>query len=583
MTYENFIALRYLMAKRRSRVVSVITMISVAGVALGVTAMIVVLSVMGGFKKDLKEKILGAKAHVVVKSKDSQELRNPERVLEAARSIDDVVGASPFIEAEVMASSPTNLNGVVLRGINPETIGQVSDLDDSLEGEKAEGKLEYLTDPAPLMERLEEERESELGSFREEFEEARERYEQEKQNAKQDGAGGGARETFDGEGAGPNDGEVPDLPEPGESGSNDAPEMRPIEEMESTGGESSGNGGDGDGSSGDTEESSGVDMPSIAGDEGGETDADGDSSGGDEAAMPSIAGDDGGGSGDDESTDGDDGAMPSVADEGDSSSDELPGILIGKELAKSLQVELGSEINVVTPQGEMGPTGPIPRSRPFQVVGIFYTGMYEYDANNAYTSLQDARDFLDIQGVSGVELKTTDVDKAFGAARTLESKLPDSLEVLDWKEMNRSLFYALKLEKIAMFVVLTFIILVASFSIIAMLIMIVLEKKRDISVLKSMGMTDSGVMRIFIYQGVAIGAIGAAIGLIVGLTICFLLVEFGFPLDSEVYYISTLPVEIDPVEISLVVAATILISLFATIYPSRKASKLRPVEGLRYE
>jgi lipoprotein-releasing system permease protein len=276
-------------------------------------------------------------------------------------------------------------------------------------------------------------------------------------------------------------------------------------------------------------------------------------------------------------------AGDSPAGDGGDQQRQLPGIILGKELVKSLQVEVGDEINVVTPDGEMGPTGPLPRSRPFKVVGIFYTGMYEYDANYGYTSLQEARDFLSREGVSGVELKTDNVDHAVSVANQLQKELPESMNVLDWKEMNRSLFYALKLEKIAMFIVLTFIILVASFSIIAMLIMIVLEKKRDIAVLKSMGTTDGGVMRIFIYQGVVIGAVGAALGLVFGLTICYLLIEFGFPLNSEVYYIATLPVEINPVEIFLVVVCTIFISFVATIYPSRKAAKLRPVEGLRYE
>ncbi len=576
MSYENFIAFRYLMAKRRSRVVSIITLISVAGVALGVTAMIVVLSVMGGFKKDLKDKILGTKAHVVVQAEDGGELQQTEKVLEEARSIDDVVGASPFIDAEVMASSPTNLNGVMLRGINPETIGEVSDLDTSMQAEKAEGKIEYLSDPQPLLDKLEKEREEANRSLQEEIEAARKELEKERERAESgdvidddqmpslkgtDEAGGGAEVA-------PEDLE---LDADGEEGG-----MPPIAESDGSEGDRASEGKD----QGDSEMppiSGGSEEPSGAG---GET----------ESGMPPIAGPshEGASDGEEEADEQDDSSagMPSVsgaAEEDGEESKELPGILVGKELAKTLQVDLGSEINVVTPQGEMGPTGPIPRTRPFRVVGVFYTGMYEYDANHAYTTLDDARDFLDLEGVTGVELKTDDVNNAFAVANTLEERLPDSIEVRDWKEMNRSLFYALKLEKIAMFVVLTFIILVASFSIIAMLIMIVLEKKRAIAVLKSMGMRDGGVMKIFIYQGVAIGAVGAAIGLILGLTICFLLTEFGFPLNSEVYYISTLPVEINRLEIFLVVACTILISFFATIYPSRKASRLSPVEGLRYE
>jgi lipoprotein-releasing system permease protein len=155
--------------------------------------------------------------------------------------------------------------------------------------------------------------------------------------------------------------------------------------------------------------------------------------------------------------------------------------------------------------------------------------------------------------------------------------------VLDWQEMNRSLFYALELEKIAMFVVLTFIILVASFSIIAMLIMIVIEKARDIAILKSMGVADRGIRRIFVFQGLVIGALGAFIGLALGLGICAYLSVYGVPLDSEVYYISKLPVEVNPLEVGAVLVCALFISWAATIYPAYLASKLKPVDGLRYD
>jgi lipoprotein-releasing system permease protein len=265
------------------------------------------------------------------------------------------------------------------------------------------------------------------------------------------------------------------------------------------------------------------------------------------------------------------------------SSRDIPGLLIGPELARSLQVRLGDEVNVVTPRGEIGPMGPIPRSRPFRVVGIFYSGMYEYDANFAYTALEDALGFLDYEGPTGIEIKTVDVDASVGIARLIQQAMGDDVRVLDWQELNRSLFFALKLEKIAMFVVLTFIILVASFSIVAMLIMIVIEKGREIAILKSMGATDAGVMRTFMLQGTVIGTVGAVAGLILGLGICYFLATVGLPLDSEVYYISTLPVEVDPVEIVLIVVCAVVISLLATIYPSFQAARLRPVEGLRYD
>lgn len=557
MAYEHFIGLRYLMAKRRSRVVSVITLISIAGVALGVTAMIVVLSVMGGFKKDLKEKILGTKAHIVVESKEDDEIVAPERVLEAAGTFDEIVGASPFVEAEVMASSPTNLDGVMLQGIDPNRIGDVSDLDDALEHERAKGKLSYLVDPTPLLEQLAAEREREKRALEEEIEAA-----QEELDRARGGEEGEKPSIFEG-GEGPDAG-VDSEPEVGGGGESEGPDeeggMPPVAPSEPAGEE---------GRSTET-------MPPVGGDREGASKEEGAE---EESGMPPVVGE-----ADGESDTQEEGAMPSVAGDGtEEESSELPGILIGKELAKSLKVDLGDELNIVTPNADMGPTGPIPRSRPFRVVGIFYTGMYEYDANYAYTGLEEARDFLDREGVSGVELKAADVNRAMPLADEVREVLGAEFEVLDWKEMNRSLFYALRLEKIAMFVVLTFIILVASFSIIAMLIMIVLEKKRDISVLKSMGVPDGGIMRIFIYQGVVIGAIGAAIGLVLGLTICYLLIEFGFPLNSEVYYIATLPVDIDPVEVALVVLCTIFISLVATIYPSWQAANLPPVEGLRYE
>jgi lipoprotein-releasing system permease protein len=520
MAYESFIGLRYLMAKQRSRVLSVITLLSVAGVALGVTAMIVVLSVMGGFKKDLKEKILGTKAHIVVRGPDKQPLTDPEPVLEAARSFETITGASPYVEAEAMVSSPTNLNGLILRGVEPETIGQVSDLPDEI----VRGELEYLRDPTPLLEKLESRSDEEFDSLIETIEERKRR-----ESSKEADAGTGGSGTSTGR-------EAPD-----------AGERAPSDEIEAI--------LDDESASPIEDDTDSNGMPPIAGGD------DGDSESGGRGGMSSISGDE-------------------EEEEGETT---LPGLLIGKELAKSLQVELGDEVKVVTPQGEMSPTGPIPRSRPFRIVGIFYTGMYEYDANFGYAMLSDTRDFLDREGVTGVELKTVDVERAMAIADRLQRELGDDYDVLDWKEMNRSLFYALKLEKIAMFVVLTFIILVASFSIIAMLIMIVLEKKRDIAVLKSMGMTRSGIMRIFIFQGVVIGATGAAIGLVLGLGICWALATFGYSLNSEVYYISQLPVEVDALEVGLVVFCTIAISFLATIYPSKKAADLQPVEGLRYE
>ena len=449
-------------------------------------------------------------------------LVDAEALAATAREQLGVTGASPYIEAEVMVSSPTNLSGVILRGIDPDHIGHVS----TLVKDMREGKLEYLRDPAPLQQEIREKRTMEMDLLLERLD--RERKELGRLTGDGD-AGAGGRASGDlGAPAVPShleqatripgiDAEpVPEFDEPEEGAMPLLPHQ--VQELEEEGG-------------------------------------------GDEPGMPPLPG----------------------LDDGANAEPQLPGLVIGPELAKSLQVELGDEVNVVTPNGGMGPMGPIPRSRPFEIVGIFYSGMYEYDANFAYTAIEDASDFLGVEGATGIELKTTSVDAAESIALALQQTLGPKIEVLDWKELNRSLFYALKLEKIAMFVVLTFIILVASFSIVAMLIMIVIEKGREIAILKSMGASNAGVMRTFVFQGLVIGSIGAAIGLVLGLAICYFLATVGFPLNSEVYYINTLPVDVDPVEVVVVVVCAIVISLLATVYPSVQAARLNPVDGLRYE
>ena len=548
LPFESFVALRYLAAKKRSSVLSIITLISVSGVALGVTAMIVVLSVMGGFKKDLMQKILGTKAHIVLRApQEAGELRDAARWAEQARQAPEVVGAAVFIEDEVMVSSPTNLSGVVLRGIDPRTIGQVSNVPDTI----IAGELSYLTNAQPLIRRLRARRLRDLddlfGSDPSGLIDPLEMGGE---------AGGAAVQAPGGEllplDAGGEGGEMPSLLD----------ENLTLEESER------GTALDGDVGG----------MPPVFGeggvDEEAFEDVDDAFFGENTGEMPDIAapGEEQGGSA----------AVEGPGHRG--GGDDLPGLVIGPELAKSLQVELGDEVNVVTPKGDVGPMGPIPRSRPFRVVGVFRSGMYEYDANYAYTHIEDARDFLGVgvQGASGVELKTRDVEQAVEVAQGLQARLGDRVEVLDWVEMNHSLFYALKLEKIAMFVVLTFIILVASFSIVAMLIMIVIEKGAEIAVLKSIGANNGEVMRTFVFQGTVIGALGAALGLVLGLLICYLLETVGFPLNSEVYYISTLPVDVDGWEVFLVVVCAVVISMLATIYPSFQAARLNPVEGLRY-
>ena len=262
----------------------------------------------------------------------------------------------------------------------------------------------------------------------------------------------------------------------------------------------------------------------------------------------------------------------------------VPGILVGTELARNLRIYPGDDVDVACLACGMGPTGALPNLRTFRVAGIFKTGMYEFDTKIAYTTIADAQKFLALPGeITGIEIKTTDLNKSDQTADRLRTALGKGFDVKDWREMNASLFSALKMEKIAMFIVLAFIVLVASFSIISTLIMVAVEKAREIAILKSMGASDLGVVRIFLFQGLYIGAIGLLAGVISGLGACGLLYRFGIALDSEVYYIARLPVHIDVLELLAIAACAVGISCLATIYPAFLAARMRPVEGLRYE
>ena len=262
-----------------------------------------------------------------------------------------------------------------------------------------------------------------------------------------------------------------------------------------------------------------------------------------------------------------------------------PGILLGDELyARTLHVFVGSDVDVACPMCGVGPTGPMPRMRSFRVAGHFYTGMYEFDSKLAYISLPEAQKFLGMQGeVTGVEVRTVDPDRAHDIAGQIEARIGPGFEVRTWEEMNRGLFMALRLEKIAMFVVLTFIALVASFSIVSNLIMLVTEKAKEVAILKSMGARDAAILRVFFAEGLYIGLLGLALGMTFGITGCVLLARYGLPIDPDLYYIQKLPVVMRVSEIASVSLAALGLCCLATIYPAFLASRMRPVEGLRYE
>jgi lipoprotein-releasing system permease protein len=262
-----------------------------------------------------------------------------------------------------------------------------------------------------------------------------------------------------------------------------------------------------------------------------------------------------------------------------------PGILLGRELAASLRVLVGDQLTVISPLGGgMGPSGPMPRSVAFRVAGIFYTGMYEYDSKFAYISLAEAQRFLDVKGATGVEMKVADVNDARRIAGSVLQALDGyPYRTKDWGEMNRNLFSALRLEKLVMGIILTIIIIVAAGLIVATVTMFVLEKRKEISVLKALGVPDSGVVKIFLSEGLQIGVTGGLLGLLSGLAWCLFIEKVGLRLDPQVYYIHALPVKVEPLQTALAVVIAVLVTFLASIFPALRASRVEPVDGLKAE
>ena len=265
--------------------------------------------------------------------------------------------------------------------------------------------------------------------------------------------------------------------------------------------------------------------------------------------------------------------------------DGIPPIIIGGELAKQIGAHPGSVITVISPEGKLTPLGRTPNTRRFKVAAIFDSGMYEYDASMIYISLKEAQDFLALgDKVTGLEVRVEDVYKSDKISRKVQKVLGYPYWTKDWKVMNRSLFSALKLEKFTMFVILTMIVLVGALNIISTLVMVVMEKTRDVAILRAMGASARSIMTIFMFQGLLVGVVGTFAGLASGLGLCQLLAKYKFiNLPADVYYISTLPVQVEVADVSFVAAAAVVISFLATLYPSWYASRLNPVESFRYE
>lgn len=265
--------------------------------------------------------------------------------------------------------------------------------------------------------------------------------------------------------------------------------------------------------------------------------------------------------------------------------DIYPGVVLGKELASSLHAYVGDVLTLVSPMGDLGPMGILPRTRKFRVAGIFYTGMYEYDASHAYVKLEAAQELLDLEHfITSVDIKVKKVDEVVSRTQAVRQAIErPELKVRNWMDMNKNLFSALKLEKIATFVILSIAILVASFCIICTLLLMVTEKSKEIAIMKSMGASDRTILRLFMTEGMLIGGVGTFFGVVTGFTSMSSLKGFGIRLDPEVYYIERLPITVDVSDYLLIAVCSFLITTFATMYPARAASQLSPVDGIRYE
>ncbi len=521
VSFQSLIAARMLRAGK-SGFLTAIGTLSILAVTVSSCALTTTLSVMGGFRQDLKRKILGNSAHVIV-DREHGTFEGWLPMLDTVRAVPNVTGASPYASGEVMVSSASNLSGAVLRGIDPDTVSQVTDLERNL----TRGRMAYLRHPEQLVDLPPDQIDGALLPPENPL------FMQRRDGGIVDSTdelhgGTGLIHDLDDILASPRDGGI------GDDTDADAPDRGAL-------------------------------LPGL---------------GDPRDLTPHDPRDDGlrgGGMRLDDYLLPDDDLGPRR--------EVLPGMIVGQELARTLRLFVGDEVSVVSPLGGLGPSGPVPKSRAFRVAGIFYSGMYEYDMKYVYVTLPVAQDFLSTgEGINGIEIKVREVERAPDAALAIRARIArGDLRVRDWQETNRNLFGALALEKLAMFIALGIAIIVAGFCVFGTLTLMVQEKAREVGVLKAMGTKPSGIVGAFLFEGVLIGLFGSSIGLGAGYVACFAAEHFGVQMNPEVYYIDKLPVAIDGTEFLLVFVASVAVCMLATVFPAVLASRLKPVDALRFD
>jgi lipoprotein-releasing system permease protein len=523
-SYALDVGLRYLRSKKRASV-SVISVIAIAGVALGVAALLAVMSITSGFQREFRDKVLGVNAHVLV-LKYGLNFDEYRDVVARAQKMPEVAGAAPFIINEMMLAKGDRLAGVLVKGIDPVLMLKVLDLP----GQLTAGSLDGLrrpgaappTRPEDFDKEVDAKDADDLDAYLTQLADR-----EDKLAADDDG-----KDLPD---AGP-DGAAP-LPEgaepPAELPTVAVPTPEQVEAALAAG-----------------------NIPDLPADE---------------LENQWIAGSEPAA------------AAPEVADD-----EVLPGLVLGGTLATELDVQLGDRVKVISPLTGIDTSMvkaeiTAPKSRDFRVIGIFAAGFQEYDSKLVYVDLYEAQTFQD-QGdtVVGVEMSLKDIDKSADVAVRLERDLGGGpFHTMDWRELNHNLFTALEVQKVMLSLVIATIIFVAAFNVVATLIMIVLEKRREIAILKAMGAKDLAILQIFMVQGAAIGVVGTSLGLAIGGAICAYLNYFRFPLDPKVYLIDHLPIRTSLTEFTATVLIALGICVTATLIPSLWAARLLPADGIR--